>query len=138
MARAPVFLATVFTALKALLKRLRPITIAAAFFGAALPVRTGFVSLGAFSSGLRGGLRALFVSIPAEMRSHPSRPALRRRFPTRALFSLLTAPVFAASVSTRFPARPFSRALAGPAFSARYTIVAGPRFSAPILAIITA
>ena len=91
--------------------------------------------MGAFSSGLRGGLRALFVSIPAEMRSRPSRPALRRGFPTRALFSLLTAPVFAASVSARFPARPFSRALIGPVFSALCTIVAGPRFSAPILAM---
>ncbi|MFY9877650.1 MAG: hypothetical protein WAL20_18720, partial [Rhodomicrobium sp.] len=91
MARAPVFLATVFTALKALLKRLRPIAVAAAFFRSALPVRTALVSWGAFSAGFRGGLRALFVSIPAEMRSRPSRPALRRRFPTRALFSLLPA-----------------------------------------------
>jgi hypothetical protein len=112
-ARAPVLLATVFTALKALLKRLRPIAIAAAIFRSALPVGTAFVSMGAFSSGLRGGLRALFITLTAEMRSRSSCPTLRGRFPTRALFSLLTAP-FAASVSARFPAWPFSRVLAAP------------------------
>jgi hypothetical protein len=178
-ARAPVFVATVFTALKAFLKRLRPVTVAAAlfrsarpeatpfislggalssrlrgglhmafivmpleasskrlwsvavaaaFFRSALPVRTLFFQMGAFSAVLRGGLRALFVSIPAEMRSRPSRPAFRRRFPTRALFSLLAAPVFAASLSARFPAWPFSRVLATPIVPRLCTMPGGARF----------